>query len=129
MNALTKAEEEIMQVIWRIGPCMVGQIREDMEKTSGDLPAHSTISTMLRILVEKGFLTYKVYGRTFEYTPTISKEDYSRRTLNKLVSDYFDGSMNRLVSFLVENKELDAKELNELMDKLIRTEKVIEQGV
>lgn len=118
MNALTKAEEEIMQVIWRIGPSTVGQIREDIEKNTGDLPAHSTISTMLRILVEKGFLTYKAYGRTFEYTPTISKEDYSRRTLDKLVSDYFEGSMNRLVSFLVEKKELDIKELNDLLDKL-----------
>jgi BlaI family penicillinase repressor len=118
MNALTKGEEEIMQVIWSIGPCTVGQIREAMEKNSGDLPPHSTISTMLRILVEKGFLTYKAYGRTFEYTPTVSKEDYSRRTLNKLVSDYFEGSMNRLVSFIVENKELDMNELNDLLDKL-----------
>ncbi|MFN7115411.1 MAG: BlaI/MecI/CopY family transcriptional regulator [Saprospiraceae bacterium] len=118
MNTLTKAEEEIMQVIWRIGPSTVGQIREELEKNTGDLPAHSTISTMLRILVEKGFLTYKAYGRTFEYTPTISKEDYSRRTLNKLVSDYFEGSMNRLVSFLLEKKELDMKELNNLLDKL-----------
>lgn len=118
MNALTKGEEEIMQVIWQLGPCTVGQIREDLEKNSGDLPAHSTVSTMLRILVEKGFLTYKTYGRTFEYHPTVSKEDYSRRTLNKLVSDYFDGSMNRLVSFLVENKQLNMNELNELLEKL-----------
>ncbi len=118
MQALTKAEEEIMQVIWRIGPSTVGQIREDLEKNTGDLPAHSTVSTMLRILVEKGFLTYKAYGRTFEYHPAVSKEDYSRRTLNKLVNDYFEGSMNRLVSFLVEKKELDMKELNNLLDKL-----------
>lgn len=118
MNTLTKAEEEIMQVIWRIGPSTVGQIREDIEKNTGDLPAHSTISTMLRILVDKGFLTYKAYGRTFEYHPAVSKEAYSRSTLDKLVSDYFEGSMNRLVSFLVEKKELDMNELNDLLDKL-----------
>lgn len=123
MQALTKAEEEIMQVIWRIGPSTVGQIREDLEKNTGDLPAHSTVSTMLRILVEKGFLTYKAYGRTFEYTPNVSKEAYSRRTLDKLVNDYFEGSMNRLVSFLVEKKELNISELSDLLEKLEDPEK------
>lgn len=118
MNALTKAEEEIMQSIWRIGPSTVGQIREEIEKDTNEKPVHSTISTMLRILVEKGFLTYKVYGRTFEYQPMLSKEEYSRQSLQKLVSDYFEGSMNRLVSFLVEEKELNAKELNDLLEKL-----------
>lgn len=118
MNALTKAEEEIMQVIWHIGPSTVGQVRDEMEKNSAEKPAHSTISTMLRILVEKGFLTYKAYGRTFEYSPVLSKEDYSRQSLQKLVSDYFGGSMNRLVSFLVEEKELDMRTLNELLEKL-----------
>lgn len=118
MNALTKAEEEIMQVIWHIGPSTVGQVRDEMEKNSAEKPAHSTISTMLRILVEKGFLTYKAYGRTFEYSPVLSKEDYSRQSLQKLVSDYFGGSMNRLVSFLVEEKELDMRTLNKLLEKL-----------
>ncbi len=118
MNALTKAEEEIMQAIWRIGPSTVGQIREEIEKDTNEKPVHSTISTMLRILVEKGFLTYKVYGRTFEYQPMLSKEEYSRQSLQKLVSDYFEGSMNRLVSFLVEEKELNVKELSDLLEKL-----------
>jgi predicted transcriptional regulator len=118
MTTLTKAEEEIMQVIWRIGPCTVGQVREAIKKESAEKPAHSTISTVLRILVEKQFLTYKAYGRTFEYHPAVSKEDYSRRTLNKLVRDYFEGSTNRLVSFLVEKKELDVQGLNELLEKL-----------
>jgi len=118
MNALTKAEEEIMQAIWRIGPSTVGQIREEIEKDTNEKPVHSTISTMLRILVEKGFLTYKVYGRTFEYQPMLSKEEYSRQSLQKLVSDYFEGSMNRLVSFLVEEKKLNVKELSDLLEKL-----------
>lgn len=123
MNALTKAEEEIMQVIWHIGPSTVGQVRDEMEKNSTEKPAHSTISTMLRILVEKGFLTYKAYGRTFEYQPILTKEEYSRQSLQKLVSDYFGGSMNRLVSFLVEEKELNARELNDLLERLEDSEK------
>ncbi len=123
MNTLTKAEEEIMHIIWRLGPCTVGQIRDEMEKNEGQKPPHSTISTMLRILSEKGFLTHQAYGRTFVYQPTITKDEYSRRTLKKLASDYFEGSMNRLVSFLVEKKELDADELNDLLDKLDDEEK------
>lgn len=118
MNALTKAEEEIMHIVWKISPCSVGQVRKEIEKNAGEKPPHSTISTMLRILSDKGFLRHDAYGRTFVYHPTISKEDYSSRTLKKLVSDYFEGSMNRLVSFLVEKKELNTDELNDLLDKL-----------
>ncbi len=123
MNTLTKAEEEIMHIIWRLGPCTVGQIRDDIEKTDGKKPPHSTISTMVRILSEKGFLTHQAYGRTFVYNPTITKDEYSRSSLKKLATDYFEGSMNRLVSFLVEKKELDVEELNDLLDQLDDEEK------
>jgi len=118
MKALTKAEEEIMHIVWKIAPCSVGQIRDEIEKNTGKKPPHSTISTMLRILSEKEFLRHDAYGRTFVYHPTISKEDYSSQTLKKLVSDYFEGSMNRLVSFLVEKKELNTDDLNDLLDQL-----------
>jgi predicted transcriptional regulator len=118
MKALTKAEEEIMHIVWKIAPCSVGQIRDEIEKNTGKKPPHSTISTMLRILSEKEFLRHDAYGRTFVYHPTISKEDYSSQTLKKLVSDYFEGSMNRLVSFLVEKKELNTDDLNDLLDEL-----------
>jgi predicted transcriptional regulator len=120
MNKLTKAEEEIMQIIWEIAPCTVADIRNYMvEKLGMAEPPHSTVSTMVRILDDKkGFLTHKAYGRTFVYEPAISKEEYSRQSLKTLVRDYFGGSMNRLVSFLVEEKDLSLQELTELMDKL-----------
>ncbi|HMQ59561.1 MAG TPA: BlaI/MecI/CopY family transcriptional regulator [Flavilitoribacter sp.] len=116
---LTRAEEDIMQIIWQLGPCTVSQIRDFMEQSLGQpKPPHSSISTIVRILEEKGVLDHKAYGRTYEYFPKISKEDYSRDSLQKLVTDYFDGSMKRLVSFLVEEKDLSLRELNDLIDKL-----------
>lgn len=116
MNKLTKAEEEIMQIIWRLGRCTVRDIREDI---GGEpLPPHSTISSFVRILEEKKFVNYKAYGRTHEYFPIIAKEDYSKRSLHKLVDEYFEGSMNSLVSFLVKENDLSIKELSDLLDQL-----------
>lgn len=119
MQKLTKAEEEIMQIIWTLGPCLVSQIRDYIEQEmQQERPPHSTVSTLVRSLESKGFVSHKAYGRTYEYYPIVEKKDYSRQRLNRLISDYFDGSMKRLVSFLVEENDLSRKELNELMDKL-----------
>ena len=119
MTKLTKAEEEIMQIIWQLGPCTVSDIRNYMEKEMGmSKPPHSTVSTFVRNLEEKGALDHKAYGRTYEYFPLISKEDYTGQTLRKIVSDYFDGSMNRLVSFLVKEEDLSVKELSDLLNRL-----------
>jgi len=118
MQTLTRAEEEIMQIIWKLERCTVSDIRDVMEEAEGARPPHSTVSTMVRILEEKRFLGHKAYGRTYEYFPLIFKTDYTKRSLNKLVSDYFDGSVNRLVSFLVEEEKLNAEELGRLLEKL-----------
>ena len=119
MIKLTKAEEEIMQIIWEIGPCTVSDIRDYIEAHKGPpKPPHSSISTIVRIVEKKGFLDHKAYGRTYEYRPIIAKEDYSRFSLKKLVSDYFGGSMNQLVSFLVKEKDLKPEELSDLLDQL-----------
>ncbi|MEM1328791.1 MAG: BlaI/MecI/CopY family transcriptional regulator [Bacteroidota bacterium] len=116
MNKLTKAEEEIMQIIWRLGRCTVRDIREDI---GGDpLPPHSTISSFVRILEKKQYVNYKAYGRTYEYFPIIEKEAYSKKSLHQLVDDYFEGSMNSLVSFLVKENDLDIQELSDLLDQL-----------
>lgn len=120
MKRLTKAEEEIMQIIWTLGPCTVSDIRTYMEEKMGiPKPPHSTISTIVRILDDKkGFLKHKAYGRTYEYTPLISKEDYSKQSLRKLVKDYFEGSMDRLVSFMLKEEDLSLKDLSKLMNDL-----------
>lgn len=118
MIQLTKAEEEIMHIIWRLERCIVSDILKKISTDDGSKPPHSTISSIVRILEGKGFLNHKAYGRTYEYFPIISKEDYTKTTLNKLVSNYFEGSMSNLVSFLVKQEKIDVDELSDLIDKM-----------
>ncbi len=119
MQKLTKAEEEIMQIIWQLGPCTVSQILDFLEQDRGlKRPPHSSISSIVRIIEEKGFLDHKAYGRTYEYFPIIKKDDYSKKSITKFVKDYFDGSVTGLVSFLVKEKDLSVDELNQLVEKL-----------
>ncbi len=115
MKRLTKAEEEIMQMIWEEGPCTVSQIINKMKEPR---PPHSTISSIFRILEKKEFLNHKAYGRTYEYFPIVDKKDYSKFSLKSIVSQYFEGSMNNMVSFLVEENDLSLKELSQMIDKL-----------
>ncbi|MEZ4933546.1 MAG: BlaI/MecI/CopY family transcriptional regulator [Saprospiraceae bacterium] len=118
MIQLTKAEEEIMHIIWRLERCIVSDILKEISTDDGSKPPHSTISSIVRILESKGFLDHKAYGRTYEYFPIISKEDYTKTTLNKLVSNYFEGSMSNLVSFLVKQEKIDVDELSDLIEKM-----------
>lgn len=120
MKKLTKAEEEIMQIIWKLGRCTVSDIRDFIQNEMGlEKPPHSTISTIVRILDDKkGFLDHKAYGRTYEYFPLVSKDDYSKSSIKRLVSDYFEGSMSNLVSFMVKEQKMDLKDLEDLVDKL-----------
>ncbi len=108
-----------MQIIWSIHPCTVGDIRDHIQRELGQKkPPHSTISTIVRILDEKGFLSHEAYGRTFVYSPAVKKEEYSRQSLRRLVRDYFDGSTDRLVSFLVKDNDLSLEELSGLLERL-----------
>ena len=119
MKKLTKAEEELMQIIWQLKECTVGDIRTYMADELGmTKPPHSTVSTMVRILDEKGFVEHRAYGRTFVYTPKVTRDDYSKQSLRRLVSDYFGGSTRKLVSFLVAENDLRLQELSQLLDQL-----------
>lgn len=116
MKKLTKAEEEIMQIIWRLDRCTVTDILNELGEPK---PPRSSISSIVQILEkERKFLGFKAYGRTYEYFPIVSKDEYSKFSLKKIVNNYFEGSMNNLVSFLVKENDLDVKELGELLDKL-----------
>lgn len=114
MQKLTKAEEELMQLFWEHGPTTVSALINRMDEPH---PPHSTISSIVRILETKEFLNHKTYGRTFEYFPVVDKKEYSRFSLKKLVSNYFEGSMNELVSFLVDENDLSLKDLEEINRK------------
>ena len=116
VNRLTKVEEEIMMMIWQESePITVSQLIAKMEPPH---PPHSTISSIVRILEKKGFVGHKAYGRTHVYFSVIVKKDYTRFSLSGLVSDYFGGSTPELVSFLIQEKNLSLKDLNEIMQQL-----------
>ena len=115
MKKLTKAEEEVMQLIWQHGPTTVSQLIAQMDKPH---PPHSTISSIFRILEKHRFLDHKAYGRTYEYFPIISRKAYSKFSLSGVIKNYFSGSINEMVSFLVEENDLSLKDLSELMNTL-----------
>jgi BlaI family transcriptional regulator, penicillinase repressor len=115
---LTKAEEEIMQHIWRLGRCTVSDILNDIEASGEARPPHSSISSIVRILETKNFVGHKAYGKTHEYFPLVEKSIYGKGSLTRLISDYFDGSVASLVSHLAKEEQLDPTELRDLLDKL-----------
>lgn len=123
MKKLTKAEEEIMQVLWEIER---GIVREIIEKLPEPKPAYTTVSTIIRILESKEFVDHKSYGKTHEYFPLVSKEDYSKQFLNNFVNDYFSNSYKKLVSFFTKEEKLSVSELNDLkkiIDEEIKKQK------
>lgn len=115
LSSLTKAEEEIMQIIWQLERCLV---RDVIEQLGDPEMPHSTISSVVRILEKKGFVGHKAYGKTYEYFPLIAKEDYAQHGVKSLMEKYFGGSPKKLVSFLVQSEDLNLKELNELLKTL-----------
>lgn len=115
LPSLTKAEEEIMQIIWQLERCLV---RDVIEQLGDPEMPHSTISSVVRILEKKGFVGHKAYGKTYEYFPLIAKEDYAQHGVKSLMEKYFGGSPKKLVSFLVQSEDLNLKELNELLKTL-----------
>jgi predicted transcriptional regulator len=119
IRELTKAEEEIMQILWRIKK---GFIKDLLEKYEEPKPAYSTVSTIVRILIEKGFIDYKVYGRTHLYFPVISRDDYRKSRLNSLVRNYFSNSYQKMLSFFAREDSLTIKDMEEIMEMMRREE-------
>lgn len=111
LQVLTKVEEEVMQYIWTLGECLVSDIIKSMGNS--EIP-HSTVSSVVRILEKKNYVAHKTYGKTHLYYAIVSKEDYAKTHINKLMKNYFDNSPSELVSFLVKNENLNLQELNDL---------------
>jgi BlaI family transcriptional regulator, penicillinase repressor len=108
---LTRAEEEVMQVLWEIEK---GMVHDLLERFPDPKPAYNTVSTIIRILEQKGFAGHKAYGRTHEYFPLVSKEEYSRSSLRSLIRNYFGNSYGTLASFFAKGENLSLKELEEI---------------
>ena len=112
MRELTRAEEQVMQVLWKIKK---GFVKEILEHFNEPKPAYNTVSTIVRILQDKGFVAHKEYGRTHEYYPLVSKDEYSKTHISTFVNDYFSNSYEKMVSFFAKEKTISVKEMEEIM--------------
>ncbi len=118
IKELTKAEEQIMQILWQLGEAIVKDIIERMPEPK---PAYNTVSTVVRVLEGKGIINHKAYGNSHVYFPLISEADYKKFTFDKMMNNYVDNSYKSLVSFIADEKQLGVNELDELtalLDKL-----------
>lgn len=117
MEELTKVEERIMQQLWKLKKAFVKDIIEELQ--DDPKPPYNTISSVIRILVNKGYVKYKAYGKTYEYSPAISKAEYRNARLKKIMSNYFGNSPASLVSHIVKEESLSKEEIRQLK-KLIK---------
>lgn len=118
MPELTKAELEIMQIIWKLNKEFI--VRDVHDVIPEPKPAYNTVSTMVRILDTKGFLTHKTYGHTNIYNATITKDDYTGHFMQGVLNSFFEGSVSRLVTFFSDNKNLSVQEADEILNMLSR---------
>lgn len=115
MKALTKSEEQVMQVLWTLKQ---GFLKDILEHTPEPKPHTNTVATLLKILVDKKYVAYQTQGRNNLYHPLISKEDYGRKSLNQVMKGYFDGSPVRLVSQFMSENKLSPEELESLLQQI-----------
>jgi len=112
---LTKAEEQIMHAIWAVKK---GFAKDILEQLSDPKPAYNTVLTVVRVLVQKGFVKFNTYGKSNEYFATITKDEYSNQKLDSIKRNYFNNSSRELLSFFVKENKMDIDELDELLKSL-----------
>lgn len=117
IRELTRAELEIMQIVWAKGNFLVRDILNCMEEPK---PAYNTVSTIVRILEKKGFVSHRTYGKTYEYYPVINKREYTQQYMKGVLKNFFGGSLSSMVSFFASDSSISAKETDEIMDILSR---------
>lgn len=123
MKELTKAEEQIMQYLWKLEKAFLKDIVEQFPEPR---PAYTTISTVIRVLVKKGFIGYNSYSKVHEYYPLVSKREYFRQHMKGVVSNFFNGSVINFASYFTENDDISLTELEEikkLVEKKIKNKK------
>lgn len=115
MKQLTKAEEEIMQILWELKEANVAGIIEKMPEPK---PAYNTVSTIVRILENKEFVDHRKKGKGYIYFPLVEKETYSSQSVNQLVNNYFNGSFKSMVSFFMKKNDMSTKELEAILKEI-----------
>lgn len=114
MDELTKAEERIMLIFWKLQKAFVKDVLAEI--SDKPKPPYNTISSVARILASKGYLNYNTYGKTYEYYPAISQADYRKIKVKKILSGYFGDSPASLLSFMVNEDKLSKKEIEKMKE-------------
>jgi len=112
MQKLTNKEEEIMQILWKLKKAFV---KEVMAEITEEQPHYNTLSTIIRNLEEKGFVSHNAFGNTHQYFPIVKMEDYRKRFMNTAIDTYFDSSYKNMVSFFAKEEKISAEELREIL--------------
>ncbi|WNJ19731.1 BlaI/MecI/CopY family transcriptional regulator [Pontibacter sp. G13] len=115
MQKLTKAEENLMQIIWEKEAVF---LRDLMDALPDPKPSQSTVSTVIRILKDKGFIDFKAFGKSYQYYPIVSKDDYAKEYLHQFLDNYFGGSFRNLLSFFAKEENLDLHDIDALLKNL-----------
>jgi predicted transcriptional regulator len=115
MKELTKAEEQIMQVLWRLEK---GFVKDVIDRLPDPKPAYNTVSTIVRILEKKGFVAHNAYGKTHEYYPLVARDDYKKRFLKSFIKRYFGNSFQEMVSFFASDRDITLGEMEEIRELL-----------
>ncbi len=118
MKQLTKAEEQIMQILWNLKEGVVKQMVDEFDEPK---PAYTTVATVLKVLEKKGFVDHKTIGNTHLFYPAVSKKDYTKFQFGSLLKDYFSGSFPKMATFFARENNLSIEELEEIM-KIAETE-------
>ncbi|WP_419213688.1 BlaI/MecI/CopY family transcriptional regulator [Maribacter sp. X9] len=119
MKQLTKAEEEVMQILWQLQKCNVAAIIDELPEPK---PAYNTVSTIVRILESKSFVDHEQEGRGHLYFPLVKKSDYSNQSINKLVDNYFQGSFKSMVSFFMKENDMSLTELESVLTEIKKSD-------
>ncbi|MEN9445274.1 MAG: hypothetical protein RIS47_2165 [Bacteroidota bacterium] len=113
MEALTNAEEKVMQIVWKVRK---GFVKDFLAEISEPKPSYTTVSTIIRILENKGFINHKAYGKTHEYFPIVSKMAYRKFIFSRMLKDYFEDSYGNVMSYMVSEETLSEADIAKLED-------------
>ncbi|MEX0316001.1 MAG: BlaI/MecI/CopY family transcriptional regulator [Allomuricauda sp.] len=113
MQKLTNKEEEVMKILWRLKKAFVKEVMAEME---GSKPHYNTLSTIVRNLEDKKYVSHEAFGNTHRYFPLVTKEAYRKKFINSTIADYYDNSYKSLVSFFAKEEKISVEELKEIIE-------------
>lgn len=124
MQKLAKREEQIMQVLWRLDRAFVKEILPELPQDPNNPkpPHYNTVATLIKVLVDKGFVGTRKFGNTYQYHPLISKEEYQKQEVGTILKQYFDNSYKKMVAFFAKEEKISENELEDIL-KMIKNQK------